>query len=67
MVAQMWQQSPVIMTMVSGLLLFSMYSVIAYFRDEPAKTLPSSDLDRDAANFETLPGQRWHGQPNQQP
>lgn len=35
LVSQLWQQSPVLMLMVAGLVSFGAYAIYGYLRDQP--------------------------------
>ena len=62
LLGQFWQQSPLTMLMVAGLVSFGMYAVVGYFRARPQDQQPPSSPSPDTLRFETIPHgpQGWH-------
>lgn len=55
LLGQLWQQSPLTMLMVAGLVSFGVYAVVGYVRARPLDEQPPADASRDTVRFDTLP------------
>ena len=51
----LWQQSPLTLLMVAGLVSFGFYAVVGYVRDRPLDDQLPADHSRDTVRFDTVP------------
>jgi hypothetical protein len=59
LLGQLWQQSPLTMLMVAGLVTFGVYAVVGYVRARPLDDQLPADHARDTVRFDTIP-RGWH-------